>query len=282
LADAVLSLTMPILVATALTSCALQIVQTGGVVASGVMAPKLERLDWTSGVKRLCSAARLFVLPRALVGGMAVAWIAMGALVHRLPDLARTAGRAPAVGSIVADMVGALGWRVCFVALGLALVDIVVSRRAWRRRLRMTRDEVKREQRESEGDPQSKEARQRAHGEMLTQTIPTRVRNASVVVVDPAHHACALRYDEIEGDRAPVVVARGEGELADRIVRSAHEFGVSVVTDAWLARALLDLDVGAIIPETLFDAVAALLREIRSASESAVVLSPPAAPVRPR
>ena len=89
----------------------------------------------------------------------------------------------------------------------------------------MSKDEVKREHKDAEGDPQQKAARERAYHELLAQATVANVRTASVVVVNPTHLACALRYDEKEGDEAPVVVASGEGDLAPRIVRAAAGLG---------------------------------------------------------
>ena len=126
----------------------------------------------------------------------------------------------------------------------------------------MSKDEVRREHKEAEGDPQHKAARERAYHELLAQATVANVRTASVVVVNPTHLACALRYDEKEGDEAPVVVASGEGELAARIVREAEAYGVPVVRDVPLARALVELQVGEVIPEALYEAVAEVLREI--------------------
>jgi flagellar biosynthesis protein FlhB len=79
--------------------------------------------------------------------------------------------------------------------------------------------------------------------------------------VNPTHLATALRYDEGEGDEAPVVVANGEGDLAKRIVEAAHAYGVPVVRDVPLARALAELEIGEQIPEALYEAVAEILRE---------------------
>jgi flagellar biosynthesis protein FlhB len=126
----------------------------------------------------------------------------------------------------------------------------------------MSKDEVRREYREQDGDPQLKAARERAYQEMLAQATVASVRTASVVVVNPTHVACALRYDEKEGDEAPVVVASGQGELAQRIRAAAEDYGVPVVQDVPLARALVELRVGETIPEALYEAVAEILREI--------------------
>jgi FlhB-like protein len=85
------------------------------------------------------------------------------------------------------------------------------------------------------------------------------IKNASVVVVNPTHLACALKYKEDE-DGAPVVLASGEGDLAERIVRAARDYGVPIVRDVPLAHALRELEIGDSIPEALYEAVAEILR----------------------
>ena len=128
----------------------------------------------------------------------------------------------------------------------------------------MSKDEVRREHKDSEGDPQVKAARERAYHDMMAQATIANVRAASVVVVNPTHLACALRYEAGqggEGDAAPVVVACGEGELAQQILRAAEQWGIPVVRDVPLARALVELQVGDVIPEALYEAVAEILRD---------------------
>jgi type III secretion protein U len=194
-----------------------------------------------------------------------VAALAAGALRDHLVDIARTAGRSRWIGPVVSATAGGLLWRFAFLGVLLGALDLVVMRRAWLRRLRMSKEEVKRELRESEGDPHMKAARERAHRELLTEATIASVRNATVVVVNPTHLACALRYDEGRGDSAPVLVASGEGALAAGIVRAAHAFGVPVVEDVPLARALIELGEGEPIPEVLYVAVAEILRELERA-----------------
>jgi len=77
--------------------------------------------------------------------------------------------------------------------------------------------------------------------------------------VNPTHLACALKYKDDE-DQAPVVVASGEGDLAERIVRAARDYGIPIVRDVPLAHALSELEVGEVIPEALYEAVAEILR----------------------
>ena len=97
---------------------------------------------------------------------------------------------------------------------------------------------------------------------MLAAASALSVKNASVVIVNPTHLACALRYDAESGDEAPVVVASGEGYVAQQIVRAARDYGVQIIENVSLARALRELEIGDSIPEALYETVAEVLREI--------------------
>jgi flagellar biosynthesis protein FlhB len=257
----VIALATPVLAGAMVASAVTSVVQTGGFIATKKLTPKVERLNVFKGLSQLVSGARAFAVVRALLYSAFVAYVACRALLAHVLDVARACGRlsyaAPVAGTIAFD----LARTVALAGIGLAVVDIVVVRRGWRKRLRMSKDEVKREHKESEGDPQLKAARERAHHEMLAAATIASVKTASVVVVNPTHVACALRYDEKEGDEAPVVIASGEGELAAQIVRAARQYGVPVLHDVPLARALIELQVGDTIPETLYEAVAEILQE---------------------
>lgn len=124
----------------------------------------------------------------------------------------------------------------------------------------MTRDEVKREHKESEGDPHVKGERQRLHRELLEHQVLESVRTADVLVVNPTHIAVALRFDAESEQEAPEVVAKGVDHLARRMIEVATEAGVPVLRDIPLARSLHGLDLGEEVPEALYDAVAAVLR----------------------
>jgi flagellar biosynthesis protein FlhB len=150
------------------------------------------------------------------------------------------------------------------VGLLLGAIDYVFVRRAWLLRNRMSKDEVKREHREAEGDPEVKAARRRAHQEALAGSMIAAVKSATVLIVNPTHLATALRYHETEDD-APTVIAHGEGDLARRLVEAAHAYGVPVVRDVPVAHALRELQLGDEIPEALYEAVAEVLRELVAA-----------------
>jgi type III secretion protein U len=262
LATTVLALAMPALIVVAATGALAHGVQTGGVFATRRLVPSLDRLNPVRGLAGIFSGARLFAVARALLAAGAIGWLAYGELSGHLLDLARMTGRLRAAGIAIADVTGRFAWHTALIGLALGLIDALVTRRAWFRRLRMSKEEVRREYKDAEGDPGLRAARQRAYQDLLAQVTIANVKDASVVVVNPTHLACALRYDDKMGDDAPVVVARGEGDLAARIVQAAEQWGIPIVRDVPLARALVELEVGDAIPEVLYEAIAEILREV--------------------
>ena len=141
----------------------------------------------------------------------------------------------------------------------LAAFDYLRTRRIIKARMRMTPEEAKREYREQEGDPQLKAKRRRRARELAKRRLVSAVKGADVVLVNPTHFAVALRYRKEEG-KAPKVVAKGKGPVAERIRELARENGIPIVAQPPLARALHKLvREGAEIPASLFHAVAEVL-----------------------
>jgi type III secretion protein U len=263
-ASAVILLSAPILAAAAVSGAVASVVQTGGVIATKKLTPNLAKLNPIDGFKQLFSGQRLIAVLRAALFAAAVVWIVNGALRSNAAALARVTGRLDGAITLAATISIDVAKKAAGVGLFLAVLDIVITRRSWRKKLMMSKEEVKREHKESEGDPQLKAARERAHHEMLASATVGNVKNASVVIVNPTHIACALRYDSPDQggeDEAPVLVAAGHGDLAKRIVEAAHQYGVPVLRDVPLARALVELEIGDEIPEALYEAVAEILRE---------------------
>jgi flagellar biosynthesis protein FlhB len=265
---ATVALTAPLLVTAAFVAAVVGAVQAGGVLALSKLAPDLSRLSPAKGIAGLFSPQRASQIARSLLAAVAIALVVRSAFREHLPDLAATLG-SPQKAAVVAGMLSARLVRdVALVLLAAAFADLALTRRAWMKRLRMSKDEVKRESKESEGDPQLKAARERAHHELLSQATISAVKNATVVIVNPTHLATALRYAEGEDD-APRVLAKGDGALAKQIVAAAEDWGVPVVRDVPLARALVELEVGDEIPEALYEGVAEVLRALWDAEAKA-------------
>jgi flagellar biosynthesis protein FlhB len=261
-----LRLSLPVVAVAAAAAFSLSAAQTGGLFALERLLPKLDRLNALSGLSSLISGPRVIGLVRALIASALLLLLSWLVLRSSLPALLGTVASLPGAVSAAAQASRRLSNYAAMVGLALALLDLLVVRRAWLKRWMMTRDEVRRESRESEGDPELKAARRRAHQEMLTSAAIHAVKDASVVIVNPTHLAVALRYRD-EEDAAPNVLAQGQGDLARRIVEAAHAYGVPVVRDVPIARALSELEVGDEIPEALYEAVAEILREVWAAEQ---------------
>ncbi len=267
LAFSVVVLSAPLLAAVALATAVAGGVQTGGVLAPGKVAPDLARLDPWKGLQQLFSLERSIGLLRALAAAGFVVYFAWTTLQQFAPDIASGAGRAEAAALLSAAMSRRVAWGAALIGLALGGLDFLLMQRAFLRRNRMSKDEIKREYRESEGDPEVKAARRRAHHEALAGSALNAVRKATVLIVNPTHLATALCYDE-EHDQAPLVVAQGSGELARKMIDAARAYGVPVVRDVPVARALQEIEVGDEIPEALYEAVAEILREVWDSEKS--------------
>ena len=235
-------------------------VQVGPVFALGRVAPKLERLDPVKGAGNVFGKAQFVELAKAIVLIVVIGWVVTSRILDSAPDLARLAGadagRALGLwGKVILDA----ALRVTAAWLVISVLDAFYQRHKHVSDLRMTKDEVKREYKDAEGDPHAKGERQRMHKEILEHATLESVRRADVLVVNPTHVAVALCFDVASEQEAPEVVAKGLDSLALRMIAVAHESGVPVMRDIPLARALHGLDVGEQIPEGLYEAVAIVL-----------------------
>ena len=169
--------------------------------------------------------------------------------------------------NIDVHQLGAMAWAVVKRALmfvlvalaALAAVDYFLARRKITEQMKMTADELKREHRESEGDPMVKGRRKQRMRELAKRRMAANVAKADVVIVNPTHYAVALRYDDTK-DRAPIVVAKGVDESADKIREIARQHGVPILARPPLARALhKHVKEGRAVPANLYRAVAEVL-----------------------
>jgi flagellar biosynthetic protein FlhB len=206
---------------------------------------------------------RLWHGPALLEAGKGVleAAILLGLAASTVLPLARPLSAlagAPATRVLVAAGVvaAALGWRLVAAALAFGAVDLLWQRHRHGQALRMTRAEVERERRQHEGDPRLRAERQRRHRADFEQHLPSDVRQGSFVIAG-AERAVALRHDEAG---APLVVARGEGLLAARVLELARAAGLPIFADETLAAGLADVETGQEIPPALYEPVARIVQ----------------------
>lgn len=255
------TLLAPLLLVTLGVSLSVAYAQVGPVFAPARLAPDWQRLDAAAGLRRLFSKPTVFELLKSLLVLGIVGYAVFDALGESLGGVARASAQTPRG---LLDGAGALTLHVMrntgLALLAVGFVDVFYQRYRHRQDLRMTKAEVKREHREAEGDPHAKQRRARMHQEIVEHAALEEVRRADVLVVNPTHYAVALSFDR-EGDQeAPEVRAKGIDHLAKRMIDAAREAGVPVLRDVPLAHALYELEVGEVIPEELYEAVAAVLR----------------------
>jgi len=166
------------------------------------------------------------------------------------------------VGAHMLEAASRLATRAGVPLAALAALDYFIQRRSLMAKMRMTSDEMRREYKDQEGDPLIKRARRRRMRELAKRRLALSVQSADVVLVNPTEYAVALRYNQKE-DRAPRVVAKGRGELAERIREIARSAGVPIVPQPPLARLLhATVAEGREIPSNLYHAVAEVLAYI--------------------
>ena len=230
-------------------------------LAFKALGVKPSRLNPMGGLKRIFSLRNLVEFLKLALLASLLGAIGSWYVSDRFPAFAALshAGRlAGATGEAMSLVTGGLGL-LLMLLFGLALFDVPFQWFRHRADLRMTRDELKREHRESEGDPQLKGQIRSRQREAARRWMLSAVPSADIVVVNPTHYAVAIRYDEAAGG-APRVVAKGLDELAMRIQALARESGVPVLSAPPLARALYaHVELDQEIPQALYVAVAQVL-----------------------
>lgn len=227
---------------------------------SGAFAFKSSRINPLSGVKRIFSLHGLIELAKSLaktlVVGVVGYWL-MARHIGILFGLAETDIRSSAaeLGKLFLLALAALAGSL----LLIALIDVPSQIFQRNRRLRMSKEEVREDMKQTEGSPEVKRAIRQRQQEVLSGSARKAVREATVVLTNPTHFAIALRYDPMR-DGAPVVVARGRGETAQAIKALARDGAVPMLEYPQLARAIYFTSrAGQVIAEDLFIAVATVL-----------------------
>jgi flagellar biosynthesis protein FlhB len=249
----------PIMVAAAGAGLVANVAQVRLRFTPSLLKPKFSKLNPLQGLKRMVSPSSAVELLKALAKTTIVGLAAFTALWPHLSDLSGLVGIQPAVlVSEIAHLVLQVAIRVVAAMVLLAAGDYAWQRRRHEKSMKMTKEEVKNEHRQSDLAPEVRGGIRRRQAEAARKRMLADVPTADVVVVNPTHYAVALRYD---GSRpAPEVVAKGVDLIAANIRRVAEENDVPVVREAPLARALYaQVEIGQMIPEDFFAAVAQVL-----------------------
>jgi flagellar biosynthetic protein FlhB len=237
----------------------------GNLISGGlVLSPKairfdLSRINPITGLKRLADRQALTRLGLASAKLAILAVISWQVVGSRIPAIVNSQGSSTAeIAGTCLSSIFQLGLTITILLAVVALVDFVVQRRRAMESIKMTKEEVRQEYKESEGDPHIRGARRRRARQMAFARMMDAVPTADVIVTNPTTLAVALKYDSLTM-RAPKIVAKGQRLMAERIKQLAREHKVPVVEDKPLARALFSRPVGSEVPAHLYRAVARLL-----------------------
>jgi flagellar biosynthetic protein FlhB len=235
-------------------------IQARGVVSTESLSPKLSHIDPIAGMGRLFSVTALFNVLKALLKLAVIGFIAWGVLHRAWGEILSTSGApVPQVLGVTRELAIRMAMFVGLVFLAIAAMDYGFQVWQFEKSLRMTKQEVMQEHRESEGDPQVKGRIRQLQKAMARKRMLTNVATADVVVTNPTRIAVALKYDPLVSP-APVVLAMGERLLAKRIREIAKRAGVPIIENKPLARALFaTAKVGTPIPPALYVAVAEVI-----------------------
>jgi flagellar biosynthetic protein FlhB len=253
----------PILAAILAGSVAGSIAVSGLNFAPEAISLRFDQLNPATGFEKLVNARSIVKLLVSILKLLFVGLVAWSYLRDRLDTLAALRWAwSMEILSAVAKMIMGLLIRIAAALLAIAIAEAFYQKWKYTEELKMTRQEVKQERRDTEGAPEVKIRIRRAQFELARKRMLQEVPKASVVLVNPTHIAVALRY-EAKTTEAPVLAAKGADYLAEKIMEIARAYGVPVVKRPELARTIYStVEVGSSIPDTLYVAVAEILAMI--------------------
>jgi flagellar biosynthetic protein FlhB len=250
----------PVMLATLVLGVAANVFQVGFTISTQSLSPKFSKLNPIQGVGRLFSVRSSVDVLKALAKILVLGWLAYSLIkkeTQAMPLL---------IHMDVMDIwtfFGRISLRIClytFLAMAaIAGLDYLFQWWQHQKDLRMTKQEIKEESRQSEGDPKVKSRIRSIQMEMSRRRMMADVPGATVVITNPTHLAIALKYDS-KNMQAPQVIAKGAGYIAEKIKEIAKSNRIPVIENKPLARAMFkSVDIGAFIPFDMYKAVAEIL-----------------------
>lgn len=236
------------------------VLQVGFKVSKKAMKPKADKFNPLNGFKRMFSKDSLFELFKSLLKIFVVVYVAYTSIKGEVNDIfiLYDMPLSQAI-ALCGEVILNAGLKISLVYLIIGLADFIYQKYRFKDDMKMTKQEVKDEYKNTEGNPEIKGRQRQKMREVSRRRMMQDVPKADVVITNPTHLAVAVKYDS-ENAKAPVVVAKGEDYLAQKIRETAKENKIEIVENKPLARMLYaNVDIGAEIPPELYQAVAEIL-----------------------
>ena len=263
----------PLLMVLMVMAAAANALQIGGLIfTTQSLTPNLTKLNPIQGLQNIFFKSKTYLdLVKNLIKFAVVFWIGYSTFTGSLRDVVLSSRRGlPEIAAVIPKLLFGLLFKIGGAFLVLGAADFFLQKRLYIKGLMMSIDEVKREFKDQEGDPEVKGHRKALQRAMLNENMSKAVPKATAVVVNPTHLAVALSYEETTMN-APQIVAKGELLLAQKIIALAKQHNVPVIRNVPLAHSLYALELGEEIPEELYEAVAEILKlvsELAQANEN--------------
>ena len=254
----------PVLIMTLVMGLLVNYLQVGVIFSPKALGPKWERINPLAGLKRIFSTRGLVELIKGLLKMIIVGMIIYIYLADRVKDYPFLTYMTPLqiIGALASDLLK-IGGYVGIAYLMMAAADYSYQRWEYKRKLRMTRQEIKDEFRQTEGNPEVRSRVRQMQREMSRNRMMAEAARATVIITNPVHVAVALKYDEEDNTSTPEVVAKGQRKVAERIKEVARANNIPIKESPALARALFQsCELGDEIPYAYFKTVAEILAEI--------------------
>ncbi|WP_335870731.1 flagellar biosynthesis protein FlhB [Bacillus sp. 2205SS5-2] len=234
--------------------------QIGFLFSAEPLTPKLEKIDPIKGFKRIFSMRAIVELLKSILKITFVGMATFIVLYSRIDEVLTLSFKSPATSvKIMLSLTVQMGISASVALLFLATFDYLYQKYDFEKNIRMSKQDIKDEYKNSEGDPLIKSKIKQRQREMAQRRMMQEIPQADVVITNPTHFAIALKYDEAKAD-APIVVAKGVDFVAQKIKLIASEHDIIMVENRPLARALHDnAEIGESVPEEFFKAVAEVL-----------------------
>ena len=254
----------PVLAVLFVVSLVANIAQVGFNFSTKALKPKFSKFNPFTGIKKVFFSSGSFVelakslIKLVVIGGFTYSILSRFVLASStLVELS-----IPEIVKYMVDAAWELLWKISLLYIIIAAVDFIFQKKKFKKDMMMSKQEVKEENRQNEGDPQIKARIKKLQYQAARNRMMQSVPKADVVITNPTHYAVALKYDASK-NAAPKVLAKGVDDLARKIKEVARENNIPVHEDRELARALYRIcDIGDEIPSTLFKAVAQVLAYI--------------------
>lgn len=250
---------LPILLAGVASAILIGFIQVGAIFSSEPLIPKFEKLNPIEGAKNMFKMVTFIELLKNIAKLSLVIYLAYITIKKFLEEILYSSHiRIEESLTMTGEIVYSFFMKVAGVFFVIALIDMGVQRWNFLKNMRMSKDEIKREYKQDEGDPKIKGERRRLHREMVFGDVRANVKKANAVVTNPIEVAVAIGYKR-EEMAAPEILVKGQRKYAQMIIQVAKEEGIPIVRNIPLAWSLLLLEEGDAIPEDLFEPVAEVL-----------------------